>query len=120
MNDPWGGKPFTTSFQVGETLGLALQILPTQPEESSRKPTQSDREVRSTLPKCKTKVYFTRNGVVQGGWDVDEERDAEKDEGVAGLMGEADLYAAVGTYGGVEVEVRFFEAGEGFVAPPLE
>lgn len=100
-----------------------MQFLPEQPNVPSehRAPAdmlQSEREVHSQLPKCKTRVYFTRNGTVQGSWPVDEERDAEKDQGVAGLMGETDLYAAVGTCGGVEVEVRFFRGGEGFVAPP--
>lgn len=52
-----------------------------------------------------TKVVFTREGRVEGGWNVDEERDAERDEGVDGLQGEKDMYAAVGSFGGVECEV---------------
>lgn len=70
------------------------------------------------LPKCKTRVYFTRNGVVGGSWAIDEERDAEKDEGIAGLQGECDMYAAIGVFGSAEVEIRFFAQGDGFVAPP--
>lgn len=55
--------------------------------------------------------------MLEGEWNVDEEKDAEMERrygGVEGLRGEADLYAAVGTFGIVEVEVRFFEEGEGF------
>jgi len=117
INDSWGGRPFTDPFREGESIGLGIVFSP-QPTTTTTKPLQSDREVRSPLPKCKTRIYLTRNGNVTGSWDVDEERDAEKDEGVAGLMGEADLYAAVGTFGDVDVEVRFFAGGEGFVPPP--
>lgn len=102
-----------------------MVLLPEKPEQAPTAAmakqgvqSNSDREVRSGLPRCKTKVYFVRDGKVEGGWDVDEERDAERDEGIAGLLGEVDLYAAVGTYGDVEVEVRFFGSGDGFVAPP--
>lgn len=119
VNDPWGGRPFTSPFVAGETLGIAVQI---SPEEVMLKPgakvSQSEREVRSTLPKCKTRVWLVRNGAVSGSWDMDEERDAEKDEGVAGLRGEVDLYAAVGVYGAVDFEIRFFANGDGFVPPP--
>lgn len=117
VNDAWGGKEFTSKFREGETLGLAMVFGPER-VEGEKTVTSSGREVRSGLPRWKTRVFFVRDGVMQGGWDVDEERDAERDEGVAGLMGEADLYAAVGTYGVVEVEVRFYAEGEGFVAPP--
>lgn len=84
--------------------------------------TPSQKEVKSSLPRYKTRVFFTRDGTLEGEWDVDEERDAEMEGrygGVEGLRGEVDLYAATGTYGAVEVEVRFFEEGEGFVPPLL-
>lgn len=119
MNDPWGGRPFTNPFMPGETLGIAVQISPEDVlAKSGAKVTQSEREVRSTLPRCKTRVWFVRNGTVSGSWDMDEERDAEKDEGVAGLRGEVDLYAAIGVFGAVDFEVRFFANGEGFIPPP--
>ena len=112
VNDSWGGVPFTTPFREGETITLSLVISPERPGNAPNKAsTQSDREVRSPLPRCKTRVYLTRDGEPAGTWDVDEERDAERDEGVAGLSGESDLYAAVGTYGDVDVEVGFYARG---------
>ncbi|KAL2400420.1 hypothetical protein ABEF95_001426 [Exophiala dermatitidis] len=85
----------------------------------------------SAIPKVKTKAFLTRqtqsNGSRTAGrrgdhgqtqqqsestksfsWEIDEERDI-RDEGVDGLMGEGDLYAAIGVFGGVEVEVKFGE-----------
>lgn len=122
INDSWGGREFTSPFRAGETIGLAIEVLPEaiSPKDERKKNAvlQSEREVSSVLPRCKTRSYFKRNGRVEGSWDVNEERDAELDEGVAGLMGETDLYAAVGMFGAVEFEVCFFEGGEGFVPPP--
>lgn len=120
INDSWGGRAFTSPFRARETVGLGIVFAPTPAATAARTTqTQSDREVRSALPPCKATVYLTRNGAVTGSWDVDEERDAEHDEGVAGLRGEADLYAAVGVFGDVDVEVRFFAQGDGFVPPPV-
>lgn len=122
MNDSWGGREFTQPLKVGERIGLAVQFEPVPVSDGEKKDRrgvlQSEKEVHSTLPRCKTRVHFTRNGAVEGSWEMDEERDAERDEGVAGLQGESDLYAAVGMYGNVDVEIRFFAQGEGFVAPP--
>lgn len=116
-NDSWGGRDFVSPFRIGESLGLAIAFYPEAVEVAGG--TVSDSQVRSTLPRCKTKVWFTRNGTVENSWDMDEERDAERDEGTAGLYGDVDLYAAIGTYGDVVLEVRFFPEGQGFVPPPL-
>lgn len=119
VNDSWGGRPFTSPIVAGETVGIAVQISPEEVvAKANPRALQSEREVRSSLPKCKTRVWLVRNGAVSGSWDMDEERDAERDEGVAGLKGEVDLYAAIGVYGAVDFEVRFFAAGDGFVPPP--
>ncbi|KAK5945229.1 hypothetical protein PMZ80_002433 [Knufia obscura] len=126
VNDSWGGREFTTPFREGESIGLAIVVSPQEVSDSNDTKSnksyvrylQSDKEVRSTLPKCKTRVYLTRNGTVTGSWEMDEERDAERDEGVAGLQGEVDVYAAVGTFGDVDVEVKIYAQGEGFLAPP--
>ena len=120
VNDSWGGLEFTEPFKEGETIGFAMQFLtePVQEGNSKTKVLTSEMEVGSTLPKCKTKVFLIRNRAVTGSWNIDEERDAEHDEGIAGLQGEADMYAAVGTYGDVDFEVHFYRNGEGFVAPP--
>lgn len=123
VNNSWGGREFTAPFREAEAVGLAVRFSPerfveSQTSSDKSKTTQSQWEVTSELPRCKTRAYLVRNGIVSGTWDMDEERDAEKDEGVAGLMGEVDLYAAVGVFGDVDVEVRFYTAGEGFVPPP--
>ena len=88
VNDSWGGQEFVAAFRAGETVGVGMRYLP-QDRGGGR---------------CMTKVFFTRNGRREGGWDVDEERDAERDEGLEGLQGEMDMYAAVGVFGGVECE----------------
>ncbi len=89
VNDSWGGREFVTAFERRKTVGIGMRFLP------------QDRGA----DRCMSKVVFTRNGRVEGGWSVDEERDAERDEGVEGLQGEKDMYAAVGVFGGVECEV---------------
>ena len=91
VNDSWGGRDFVSAFEVGDVVGLGVRYL--------------GQELGGEL--VKTKVFFTRNGREEGGWDIDEERDAENDEGIGGLQGEVDQYPAVGIFGGVEVEVRF-------------
>jgi len=55
-------------------------------------------------------IFFTRDGKIDGGWNLHEERD-ERDEphGVEGLEGQNDLFPAVGVFGAVEFEVRFLE-----------
>ena len=49
------------------------------------------------------RVFFTRNGKVDGAWDLYEERDETEQAGrTDGLEGENDLLAAVGVFGSVE------------------
>jgi hypothetical protein len=92
INDSWGGVEFVRPFQEGEVVGVGMRF---------------GREAKTDVT-VKTRCFFVRDGREVGGWDVDEERDRDRDEfeGVAGLEGEGDLYAAVGLYGGVEFEVR--------------
>ena len=78
------------AFEGGDVVGVGVRFL-VEDAGSGR---------------CKTKAFFTRNGREEGSWEMDEERDAESD-GVEGLMGEGDLYPAIGVFGGMEVEVRF-------------
>lgn len=95
VNDSWGGRDFVGAFGVGDVVGIGMRFCV---EESGGGGSR----------KCKTKVWFTRNGREEGGgWEIDEERDAERDEGVDGLQGELDMYPAIGVFGGVEIEVRF-------------
>lgn len=88
INDRWGGKDFVRSFQQGETYGIGITV----------KPTDGDTMVD---------IFFTRNGVLEGGWNIHEETDAEQDLPVTGLEGKNDLCAAIGVYDGVEIEVMF-------------
>lgn len=91
VNDSWGGIDFVRGFREGETVGVGLRFGVSG---------MGDAGV------CRVEAFFTRNGRVEGRWWLDEERDAERDEGgIEGLQGEGDLYLCVGCFGGVEFEV---------------
>ena len=92
VNDSWGGRDFVGAFKERETVGVGM-MFETQEVGGGR---------------VKTRAFFTRDGRTDESWswDIDEERD-ERDEGVGGLMGEGDLYPAIGFFGGVEFEVKF-------------
>lgn len=99
VNDNFGGKTFTEPFREGETVGLGMIFsLPSQ----SNAP--------AMLAKLSVRVFFTRNGVDAGSWNLHEELDSEAG-GVHGLEGDFDLYGAIGIFGGVEFEARFDRAG---------
>ncbi|KAF1993932.1 hypothetical protein P154DRAFT_557490 [Amniculicola lignicola CBS 123094] len=99
VNDTFGGIDFTTSFQTGETIGLGIIFAPPRNPPGYGQPAHGMLDIG---------VFFTRNGVKQGGWDGNEELDAERHEGgTIGLQGESDLFGAVGVFGGVEFEVLF-------------
>lgn len=112
VNDTYGGMDFTTPFQKGDVVGIGMTLsLPRDPPEynSSTNPTTGgDRDGN----KLDIEVFFTRNGVVEGKWDGNEELDAERSEGGnEGLRGERDLFAAVGVFGGVDFEVMLGREG---------
>lgn len=86
INDRWGGKSFTEPFRRGETVGLGMTF--------SR-----------NGGRIETEVFFTRDGRLDGRWDLHEESDAEQDLPVTGLEGYHDLVVAVGTFSMVGVEV---------------
>lgn len=101
VNDSWGGREFVGAFRPGETVGVGMRF--------------STEEVRSgsgSEGRVKTRAFVTRDGQSgdEDAWEMDEERD-ERDEGVEGLMGEGDLYPAIGVFGGVEFDVRFGGGG---------
>ncbi len=98
VNDTWGGKDFTSAFQVGDTLGLGLSF------SAPEKPPEYDAPKQNTI---NVEVFLTRNGEMGEGWNLNEELDASNDLGVDGLDGHFDLYAAVGTFGGVEFDIMF-------------
>jgi len=100
VNDSFGGKPFTTSFQRGETIGLGIRF------EGPRTTTATNQSHRSVLPVYQTRVFLTRDGREVGSWDLHEEVDQDAG-GVEGLEGNFDLYGAIGIFGGVEFQVCF-------------
>lgn len=109
VNDPYGGIDFTAPFRTGDRITVTLSVSPTpSPVQQYRGPYGDVRPV-STLAKCVTRVQVKKNGDVEGGWDVHEERDGEKDQGIEGLQGESDLYVCVGFCGEVEAVIRFGE-----------
>ncbi|KAK4551861.1 hypothetical protein LTR86_010857 [Recurvomyces mirabilis] len=94
VDDSFGGKDFVSAFRRGDTVGIGMRFSPSLYQGG----------------KNRVEVFFTRNGKVEGGWDVHEERDRDQEEGdVFGLEGEHDLLAAVGCFGGVEFEAKFRE-----------
>lgn len=100
VNDTWGGKDFTSPFKVEDTVGLGMTFsIPDSPPEYGA-PQQNRLQM-------KVDIFFTRNGEKGESWNLHEELDASNDLGVDGLDGHFDLYAAVGTFGGVEFDVLF-------------
>ncbi|GAB1310000.1 SPRY domain-containing protein [Madurella fahalii] len=86
VNDRWGGKAFTEPFARGERYGLGMVL--------------ANRGGR-----IETDVFFTRQGVEAGRWNLHEETDAQQDLPVFGLEGYHDLSCAIGTYGAVGFKV---------------
>lgn len=99
VNDTWGGKDFASAFQVGDTIGLGMSFaIPESPPDYAAPP-------HSGIA-LNVEVFFTKNGGLNGGWNLHEELDA-KDLGIEGLDGKFDCYGAVGSFGGVEFECFF-------------
>ena len=100
VNDTWGGKDFTSPMKSGDTVGLGMTL--SVPEVS---PAYGATSGKATS--LSTEVFFTRNGKKDGGWNLHEELDSDTDQGVDGLDGTFDLYAAVGVFGGAEFKINF-------------
>ncbi|RPB22347.1 hypothetical protein L211DRAFT_839702 [Terfezia boudieri ATCC MYA-4762] len=90
-NDGYGGVEFTRPFSQGDQLALALVM----------------RWV--TVPggagMVESEVKFMRNGRREGGWMVQERVELGRPDPTVGLLGERDIFAAVGVTGGKGVEV---------------
>ena len=98
VNDSWGGKDFTSAVRAGETVGLGLEfsVPGSRPDALSTSLSRADLNVD---------VFFTRNGRMDGGWNLHEQLDANEDLGIDGLDGSYDLYAAIGVFGGIEFDI---------------
>lgn len=111
VNDTFGGVEFTRDFRVGETVGIGMTW---KPKVSDAPPTYGSQQSPLAVD-----VFFTRDGRREGGWDLHEEADADRQEGgTKGLDGECDVFAAVGIFGQVEVEVRFSPRDWMYQPPP--
>lgn len=100
VNDSFGGKDFTSAFNMGETVGLGMTFSIANSSAAS-----AARAASGT--KMKVGVFLTRDGREAGSWDLHEELDADNDLGVEGLEGDFDLCGAVGVFGGIDFDVFF-------------
>lgn len=106
VNDRWGGKDFTAPFKKGEVVGIGMTFSPgAGASSSSGKGKGSGGAAGGAGAVIETEVFFTRNGRIDGRWNLHESLDAETDQPVTGLEGYHDLTVAVGTFGQVGAEV---------------
>ncbi|KAL2891037.1 Protein ssh4 [Ceratocystis lukuohia] len=92
INDRWGGMEFTKPFSQGETVGLGMRF---------------ERVPGEVTGPPKVTCFFTRNGRLDGVWDLNEEDDSEVSISRVGLQGHHDLCYVVGAYQVVDVEIIF-------------
>lgn len=89
VNDRWGGVDFVAPWgRRGEVVGVGMRF--------SRSPSGAGIDAE---------CFFTRDGRLEASWDVNGERDAQRDLEPVGVQGYHDLVAAVGTFQKTEVEV---------------
>jgi hypothetical protein len=112
INDRWGGKDFTRPFNKGEVVGIGMTFSPGAggaAAAAAASSSSSDNKTSGGAPGAGTvieaEVFFTRNGKIDGRWNLHESLDAEADLPVTGLEGYHDLSVAVGTFGQVAAEV---------------
>jgi hypothetical protein len=98
VNNTFGGAEFTKAFGVNDVVGIGIIFAPPKSPPAYGQPQE---------PKLDIEVFFTRNGSKEGGWDGNQELDAESEGGTIGLRGDCDLFPAVGVCGGLEFEVNF-------------
>lgn len=106
VNDRWGGKDFTAPFKAGEVVGIGMTFSPGgagAASSSGNGEKGSGGGGGGTV--IETEVFFTRNGKIDGRWNLHESLDAETDLPVTGLEGYHDLAVAVGTFGQVRAEM---------------
>ncbi|KAH8728282.1 hypothetical protein GQ44DRAFT_609318 [Phaeosphaeriaceae sp. PMI808] len=103
VNDAWGGNDFTVAFATGDTVGIGIMFsVPSNPPSYEQQQNQTN--------PLDIHVFFTRNGKKEGSWDGNEELDARSEGGNIGLVGESDLFPAIGVFGGVDFDVLFHPA----------
>lgn len=98
VNDRWGGIDFVRPWgKKGEVVGIGM----TFSAPGGTGPPVGVGGVHA----MEVKVFFTRNGKVDGEWDVNEPRDNDRDLEPIGVQGFHDLVAAVGSFSKTEFEV---------------
>lgn len=98
VNDRWGGNDFVKPWgKKGEVVGIGMTFA--APGVNGKgKAVGSGNAIE-------VEVFFTRNGKVEGKWDVNEQRDLDRDLEPVGVQGFHDLLAAVGSFQKTEFEV---------------
>lgn len=95
VNDRWGGVDFVAPWgRRGEVVGVGMRF--------SRPPAGAGAGAGVDVG---AECFFTRDGRLEASWDVNGERDAQRDLEPVGVQGYHDLVAAVGTFQKTEVEV---------------
>lgn len=109
VNDMWGGREFTQPFQSGQALGIGMTFtLRDDDKKHMTIPTYKDPAgLRDGNKPINVEIFFTRDGKLDGGWNLHEVGDAIEDLPVTGLEGGHDLYPAVGIFEAVDFEVLF-------------
>lgn len=110
INDSYGGIDFTGPFQEGDILGIGMRFRSTTTTDddddfSSPIPIPISTAATTTTADI-VEVFFTRNGRVEGTWNLFEQRDQASGD-VKGLEGRWDLYGAIGVFGDVEFKTEF-------------
>lgn len=101
VNDRWGGVDFVAPWGAtrGTVVGVGLRFSPSSSSSSAKG--NNGGGGGGIDVEC----FFTRDGRVEGSWDVNGERDAQRDLEPIGVQGYHDLVAAVGTFQRTEIEV---------------
>lgn len=89
VNDPWGGVDFVQPWGRTGVVGIGMTFSASKGGSNG----------------IGAEVFFTRNGSVEARWDVNEERDQQRDLEPIGVQGRHDLVAAVGSFQKTELEV---------------
>lgn len=98
VNDMWGGNDFVKPWGSKGVVGIGMTF--STPGESLGKG-----KGRAGASSIDVEVFFTRNGKVEARWDVNEERDQDRELAPVGVQGFHDLVAAVGSFEKTEFEV---------------
>jgi hypothetical protein len=103
-NDSYGGRDFVQPFRNGDTVGIGMRW-----EKAQLTGAGDQKTTQAHQAPPKVWVWFTRNGKEEGGWWLDEQRDAEEEnDPLPGLDGCCDVYAAIGVWGGgVQAQAKF-------------